>query len=491
MPGLAEAILVRREVSAHGVQYLGRRGWCTHLSPGCGSIGRAVPGGAGSRRKAVGPAAMVRPGAEVAGSPGRNAGRRHARRRHPGLQRSPRRVGFGDDERIRTHLRRRDRGSDARLLAGASWLLADARRARPRLRTGGYVIDFWGLGYEIAERMGLLPEIDRVGYHVRELRVVDDRGRRVAGFGTGVFEELTGGRFVTLARSDLSRLIVGEIEGSTEILFGDTIVDLHEEADGVRVTFAHAAERGFDLVIGADGLHSNVRGLVFGPEDRFEKPLGYTVAAFEVAGYRPRDEDVYVIYGMPGQQVARFALHDDRTMFLFVFTGNHGPPSDPHDIATQKAIVRERFEGRGWECEQILDALDRSSDLYFDRVSQIRMDRWSRGRVALVGDAAFCVSLLAGQGSALAMTSAYVLAGELAKARGRHDEAFRRYEGLLRPFLAAKQKGAERFAGSFVPRTRWGLFVRNQVLKAFGIPAVARLAIGRDIRDHLMLPEYP
>ncbi len=219
--------------------------------------------------------------------------------------------------------------------------------------------------------------------------------------------------------------------------------------------------------------------------------LGYTVAAFEVAGYRPRDEGVYVVYALPGLQVARFAMHGDRTMFLFMFADHGIPPSDPRDIAAQKAIVRERFEGRGWECDRILALLDESGDLYFDRVSQIRMDRWSRGRVVLVGDAAFCVSLLAGQGSALAMTSAYVLAGELARAHGRHDEAFRRYEGLLRPFLAAKQKAAGRFAGAFVPRTQWGLFVRNQVLKAFRIPYISRLAIGRDLGDRLKLPGYP
>jgi 2-polyprenyl-6-methoxyphenol hydroxylase-like FAD-dependent oxidoreductase len=360
----------------------------------------------------------------------------------------------------------------------------------PALRTGGYVIDFWGLGYEIAERMGLLPEINRVGYHMRELRIVDDRGRRVAGFGTSVFEELTGGRFVTLARSDLSRLIFGEIASSAEILFGDTIIDLRDEAEGVRVRFEHASERRFDLVIGAEGLHSNVRELVFGPQGRFETHLGYTVAAFEVSGYRPRDEEVYVIYGLPGQQIGRFALHDDRTLFLFIFAGSYDPSSDPHDVKAQKAIVRDRFKDAGWECEKILAALDQAGDLYFDRVSQIRMDTWSRGRLALIGDAAFCVSLLAGQGSALAMTSAYVLAGELARAQGRHEEAFRRYEDLLRPFLATKQEGAERFAHSFVPRTRWGLFVRNQVLKAFGIPYVSRLALGRDIIDRLKLPEY-
>ena len=285
-------------------------------------------------------------------------------------------------------------------------------------------------------------------------------------------------------------MLFSKIETSTEVIFGDEIIGLQGEGDRMRVTFERAGERSFDLVVGADGLHSNVRKLVFGPEDRFEKHLGYTVAAFEVSGYRPRDEDVYVVFGQPGQQVGRFAMHDDRTMFLFIFVGNFDATSDPHDIAAQKTIIRERFKDGGWECSKILNELDRADELYFDRVSQIRMDSWSRGRVALVGDAAFCVSLLAGQGSALAMTSAYVLAGELAKARGRHDEAFRNYERLLRPFIAIKQKGAERFASSFVPRTRWGLFLRNQVMNAFRLPMIARLAVGRDLIDHLKLPDY-
>ena len=162
----------------------------------------------------------------------------------------------------------------------------------PTLRSSGFVIDFWGLGYEIAERMGLATEIGRIGYHMRELRIVDSRGERVAGFGTSVFRELTGLRFVTVGRSDLSRLLFEKIKGTTEVLFGDEIVGLKEEASAVRVQFKHADKRQFDLVIGADGLHSKVRELIFGPEDSFEKQLGYLVAAFEVRGYRPRDEDV-------------------------------------------------------------------------------------------------------------------------------------------------------------------------------------------------------
>ena len=139
---------------------------------------------------------------------------------------------------------------------------------------------------------------------------------------------------------------------------------------------------------------------------------------------------------------------------------------------------------------RILGELDRTKNFYFDRVSLIKMENWSKGRVALIGDAAFCVSLMAGQGSALAMTAAYVIAGELAKAGGQHEAAFGKYEALLRPNVLSKQEGARRFAAAFAPKTRWGLFLRNQVIRAFAIPGLARLAIGSNIADNLKLPDY-
>jgi len=359
----------------------------------------------------------------------------------------------------------------------------------PALRSSGYVIDFWGLGYDIAEKMGLLPDITRIGYHTQELRIVDEDGRRLSGFGVQLFRELTGGRYVTIGRGDLSKLICDQISGSCEIIFGDSIAGLRETGGEVHVQFEHGAERRFDLVIGADGLHSRVRKLVFGPQDRYEKDLGYRVAAFETTGYQRRDELVYIVHSAPGRQVGRFALHDGQTLFLFIFASGSEP--EAHGVAAQKAMLRKAFQGDGWELPRILTALDTCDDLYFDRVSQIRMAAWSRGRIALVGDAAFCVSLLAGQGSALAMTAAYVLAGELATLQHQPQEAFRRYEERLRPFIDRKQRAAERFASAFVPRTQLGIFFRNQVMKSFRIPAVARIAIGRDIRDdQFELPRY-
>src|SRR5262249_8575311 len=153
---------------------------------------------------------------------------------------------------------------------------------------------------------------------------------------------------------------------------------------------------------------------------------------------RPRDDDVYVVYSEPTRMLGRFALHDDRTLFLFVFAADVGLDTAALSLAAQKEILHARFGDAKWECAHVLDALDRTQDLYFDRVSQIRMERWSRGRVVLAGDAAFCVSLTAGQGSALAMTAAYVLAGELANAGGRHEQAFARYEQLLRSYIGTK-----------------------------------------------------
>ena len=299
---------------------------------------------------------------------------------------------------------------------------------------------------------------------------------------------LLNGRYVTLGRSDLSRLLFEKAKDTTEVIFDDEIVGLQEQAECVQVQFKRSGERRFDLVIGADGLHSDVRSLAFGPQYQFEKQLGYVVAAFEVRGYRPRDEDVYLMYGQPGRMVGRFTLHNDRTLFLFVFAASGG--SLPATLDLQKKMLREKYGDGKWECPRILDELDRTHELYFDRVSLIRMERWSRGRVALVGDAAFCVSLVAGQGSALAMISAYVLAGELANADGRHEKAFDKYEAFLRAYINTKQRGAERFAAVFAPKTHWGLWFRNQVIKTFAIPGLARFAIGRDIIDTLQLPDY-
>ncbi|HEV2097350.1 MAG TPA: FAD-binding domain, partial [Stellaceae bacterium] len=322
----------------------------------------------------------------------------------------------------------------------------------PALRTGGYIIDFWGRGFEVAEKMGLAPGLRRDGYAIDEVRIVNDCGQRSGGFRVRALQP-TLGSYVSILRSDLSKLIYQSLDGAVRTIFGDTIRTIQQDEGGVRVSFEHAPAERFDLLIGAGGLHSPVRGLVFGPQGRYEKHLGYYAASFSAAGYPHQDERAYVSYAAPGRQVSRYSLRGDRTAFFFVFASDTKLQVSPHDLGTQKRVLRERFERDGWECPEILAALESCSDLYFDAVSQIRMERWSERRVALVGDACFCPSLLAGQGSALAMTAAYILAGELGTCGGDYSVAFANYENILHPFIARKQRAAARFAGAFAPKS--------------------------------------
>jgi 2-polyprenyl-6-methoxyphenol hydroxylase-like FAD-dependent oxidoreductase len=364
----------------------------------------------------------------------------------------------------------------------------------PRLRVGGYVIDFWGAGFDIADRMGLLPEVRRKGFMVREVKVVNRSGKRVSGFPVEAFARVTQGRYITLPRSDLAETIFAKIAGHVETILGDSVTRIEQTASSVRVTFQHGAGREFDLVIGADGLHSRIRELVFGPENRFEKYLGCKVAAFQTEGYRPRDELVYVLYTGVGQQIGRISLRDDRTLFLFTFADEApgDPPAD--DVSAQKNLLRKRFGNSGWECPQILEALESCHDFYFDRMSQIRMDPqqglWTRGRVTLLGDAASCVSLLAGQGSALAMVGAYILAGELHRAKGDFATAFARYQEQFGPFVFKKQQAAVSSAGWFAPKSSFSRFLRNEVMKLLTVPWVANIVFGRGFTDKIALPDY-
>jgi len=360
----------------------------------------------------------------------------------------------------------------------------------PQLRRGGYIIDFWGLGYDIAEQMGLIPRIRELGYQVREVRFVDKHGRRNGGFSADVFGRFTKGRFTSLRRSDLAVTIYQALNGQVETIFGDSVARVENERHCVRVSFDHAAPREADLVIGADGLHSRVRQLAFGPEAEFEVSLGYRVAAFEVEGYRPRDELVYISHGVPGRQVSRFSMRDDKTLFLFVFRDEYLTAGEPSTEPERKAALRSAFASVGWECPQILAAMGEIGDIYFDRVSQIRMDRWAQGRTALVGDAVACVSLMAGEGTGLAMAEGYVLAGELRNCDGDHGAAFARYQERMMPFLKRKQRLAAKFASAFAPKTAFGITFRNIVTRLSRLPFVVDFLFGRELRDEINLPDY-
>jgi 2-polyprenyl-6-methoxyphenol hydroxylase-like FAD-dependent oxidoreductase len=377
----------------------------------------------------------------------------------------------------------------------AWWLCRDGHdvflvEKAPRLRTGGYVIDFWGLGYDVAEKMGLRESLHARGYAINELRFLDHRGRIRSGIRTDALRDTLDGRFTSIRRSDLAALVFDALPEGLVTLFGDSVTDLEERSGGVQARFEQAPPLSVDLVIGADGLHSRVRALAFAEAGTPEIGLGYHVAAFEASGYRPRDELVYVTHGIAGRQVSRLALRDDVTLFLLVVDDDHLPAARLDDHASQKTALRRAFRDVEWECPRILDVMEDASELYFDRVSQIRLPRWTCGRIALIGDAAAAVSLLAGEGTGLAMAEAYVLAGELQVARDP-GVAFERYEARLQPFLRRKQIAACRFAASFAPRSALGIKVRDLLAHLLRVPWLARRLVSQTLRDDLRLPEYP
>ena len=373
----------------------------------------------------------------------------------------------------------------------AYWLLKAGHETTlveraPALRAGGYLVDFWGAGFDVAERMGIVPELRRRGYVFTEARAVDRRGRRVASLNPSSIMGPTE-RYVSIARSDLAGVIYQALDGAAELMVDDTVEELADDGNRVRVTFESGPARDFDLVVGADGLHSRVRELAFGPDPSFERHLGMVVAAFEVKGYRPRDELVALMYADVGFQVVRVSLREDRTLFLVSM--RHSGPVPTGDPSAQQALLQSRLAQAGWETPAILAVMPQAETFYFDSVSQVRMPSWSRGRVALVGDAAACPSFLAGQGSALAMVESYTLAAELAR-RGDHREAFACYQQRLAPLLHDKQNAAAGLAAAFAPKSRLQLLVRNTVMRLMGLPKVADLAMGRSFHDAVELPTF-
>lgn len=356
----------------------------------------------------------------------------------------------------------------------------------PQLRGGGYLIDFWGAGFDVAEKMGIVPALRRRGYVMTEARAINRDGRKVASFSPEVIMESVK-KYLSLARSDLSAVIYESLSDSVELILGDTVQNLDDDGDRVRVTFASGNARDFDLVIGADGLHSRVRKLTFGPDADYEKYLGMVVAAFEGTNYPERNDLVAMMYADVGFQALRLSLRDDVTLFLFSVRHDGEVPVDR---AAQESLLKEKLSDAGWEVPAMLDVMSGAKDLYFDSVSQIRMPSWSKGRVALVGDAGACPSFLAGQGTALAMVEGYTLAAEIARSSD-HREAFARYEERLAPLLRSKQDAAQGLGLAFAPKNRFQLFVRNTVMRMMSMPKVADIAMGRSFHDAVELPPFP
>jgi 2-polyprenyl-6-methoxyphenol hydroxylase-like FAD-dependent oxidoreductase len=359
----------------------------------------------------------------------------------------------------------------------------------PKLREGGYAIDFWGAGFDVAEKMGILPDLDKADLKIAELTFVDENNKRKGGLDYMQIVKVMNNRAFTLLRSGLAKAIYRHLDSDIEIIFGDTINKIEQHTDAVTVTFHSGNKRSFDLVVGADGLHSNVRSLVFGNEAQFEKYYGYYTSSYTIED-GVFDNNIYQMYNVPGKQAAVYLTNEKKATTFFIFTAPQKLSYQYQDIAAQKQMLRNEFENIGWKCADLVSKIDTAPDFYFDAVSQIQMNEWSKDRVTLVGDACDCPSLLSGQGSTLAMVGAYILAGELKEANGDHKIAFEKYQHIFKPFIDDKQKIAQNFAKSFVPKSRFGIWMRNTIVNLMFLPFVSKLLVKRFSDDKLKLKAY-
>lgn len=360
----------------------------------------------------------------------------------------------------------------------------------PELRKGGYAIDFWGKGFDVAERMGILQDLEESDLRIQEVAVLDENGNRKCGINYAKIKKLMQGRAFTLLRSDLSKIIYNQLEKDTEIIFDDSITQIEQFPAKTTVRFRSGKMRDFSLVVGADGLHSNVRNLVFGDESQFEKFYGYYTSSYTLKNNLPGGAS-FSMYNVPGKQVAIYSTgKTKKTTALFIFTSTQKKPFAHRDLQMQKKILRDEFQSLGWYCPALLSEMDNAPDFYFDVVSQVQMGQWSNERVTLVGDACDCPSLLSGQGSTLAMVGAYILAGELKDANGNYKTAFERYENLFKPFTEEKQKIAQGFAKSFVPQSKFGIWTRNNGIKLMYFDFISKMFIKPFLDNKLNLKYY-
>lgn len=327
------------------------------------------------------------------------------------------------------------------------------------IRPGGYAIDFRGAPMQVLDHMDLLGDIRQFETRSGKISLVNKHHKEVArmpdGFSSGELEIL---------RGDLANVFYEATRHNVEYIFDDSITAIAEDATGATVTFLNGDTRRFDMVVGADGLHSKVRSIAFGEESRYLHHLGVYLAVFTVPNFLPLKNMAGVFYGTLGKRVGVFSAKEDqeaRASFYFA-----APPLqyDYRDTKAQQQIIHDRFANDEWLVPQLLQYMDQATDFYFDAASQIKMDSWSSGRVTLLGDAAGCASPMSGMGTSMAVVGAYILAGELKAASGEHTIAFARYEAQMRDFVTGCQKLAEGVEW-FVPATPFKLWMSEKIWK--------------------------
>lgn len=335
----------------------------------------------------------------------------------------------------------------------------------PAPRPGGQAVDIRGAARDVVQRMGLLSTVKSAGLEERGFAFVDEHGRHKAALpvdfmdGEGIVAE------IEILRGELSNILCDATRSGAEYLFDNSIDSLVQDNDGVQVTFANGPPRHFQLVIGADGVHSRVRSLAFGTaESNYVAPLGGYTAYFTI----PQHIDTnawFVIHNAPGgRAIGIRSGGPDTTQVMLMFL-SPALGYERMDAARQNAILTRRFAGMGWEAPRLLDAMRDASDFYFDLVAQVHMQRWTRGRVALLGDAAYSPSPVTGLGTTLALVGAYVLGGELARSNGAHSVAFARYDSVMRDYVKQCQELPPGGLEGMLPRTRTAIWVRNMSMR--------------------------
>lgn len=355
----------------------------------------------------------------------------------------------------------------------------------PSLRDGGNAVDFRGESHlTVLERMGLLDDLRALQTGGTAMRFVDAHGRRLM----ELPPDFAGGDLEVL-RGELSLLLYEHSRERAEYVFGDSVTALENTAEGVRATFASGATRTFDLVVGADGVHSQIRRLTFGPEADFVRHLGYYLATWSVPGDFDLGRNT-LLHNAPGLMASLGGNHrDPHRALAFVMFASPPLDYDRHDLDQQRTILRERFAGLRWEVPRLLAALPDATDLYFDAICRVDATTWSRGRVTLLGDAA-AGATLGGMGTGTAVLGAYVLAGELAVAGGDHTVAYPRYEALLGGLARRCQKGGNGAGKFHAPRRNWTAWARNALLnQKWAMDMTLRVA--RERTESIALPDYP
>ncbi|AJF65716.1 FAD-dependent monooxygenase [Streptomyces vietnamensis] len=355
----------------------------------------------------------------------------------------------------------------------------------PELRTGGYKVDIRGTAIEVCRRMGILDEVRANSTDMRGGSYVDDAGRTIGELPADIF----GGRVEEddeIMRGELARILYDRTREDVEYVFGDSIAEIADDpadADGVTVTFESGTIRRFDLVVGADGLHSNTRKLAFGPEERYKRHLGAYISIFTAPNHLGLDRwETY--HALPGKLTCVYSSAGETdAKNLFIFSSTQEQP-DHRDTAAQKRFLARTFQGDGWEIPRLLGHAAEADDFYLDSIALVELDHWSTGRVVLLGDAAHCTSPASGQGTGLALTGAYILAGELARAGGDHTVAFARYEQLMRPGVERNQKMAERFVKEMVVDRKWKIALRMLMVRTLPKTPWKNL-IAKKIRDEI------